>query len=357
MTESGLNWNDAGSDQDTAAAPDINQINYLSLLEPPAVQPGPEAAEQPEVIERPAVPPGQAGFGGKLRPGPVGQINQIPGWDEGNIPLPRLRAGVDFDAPVPVAANLIGDSYLQAMQDRLPLQVRENIARLIHRLESGETRNQAQLQLREYGPTAVPALIAELGSADSNRSQRASDQLRLMGDAALPGLLSTRDGRPPAMPGQRDVVRDQIDALISELGPDAPARLVHDAQGRLRRQYGKINELLSVNYDAQGRISDVSWGYAYTREGFQRQHDGSFLRSNDNSMVHDLTVGDDGRLSFRVGAASVQWSPAGSVEVTGAPVTSNRERRTMTVPVQIGGRTVDVSVLPRGEQNGLRTLR
>ncbi len=269
------------------------------------------------------------------------------GWRAPEPGPPRLRAGVDFETPAPLAADLVGTRYLQAAQDRLPAHVRDHILRTVDQLRSPDTREQARERLRQYGPAAVPALISQLDSPQFHRREAAYDQLRRMGDAAVPGLLSARDGATSLE------MRRRCELLINELAPGYNGD-VHDAQGRLRRSSGK-RENFSANYDAEGRLTDVSWGYHGGSEAFVRRADGTFSRSTDNVAVRDLSVGNDGALSFQVGDATVRWAPAGSVHVTGVPVTSQLRGGNMTVPVRIGDTVNNVSVLPAGYPEISRT--
>jgi len=253
---------------------------------------------------------------------------------------PRLRLGIDFEAPAPVAAHLVGNRYLQAAQNGVPLHVRENIERSIDQLRSPDTRAQAQQRLREFGPAAVPFLISQLDSGDFRRRDAAHTQLLQMADAALPGMLSARDGT------ESMEMRRRLDLLIDQLAP-AHNGDVLDAQGRFRRSYSLSGESRSVNYDAQGRVTNVTLDTGSGQETFVRRADGMFDRLNDSVPVRDVSVSTDGSISFRVGDASVLWSRPGNVQVTGAPVTSDLSGGVMTVPVRNGDSTVNVSVLPR----------
>lgn len=259
---------------------------------------------------------------------------------------PRLRLGVDFEAQAPVAADLIGTRYLETEQNRVPLQVRENIVRSIDQLRSPDAaiREQAQQRLRDFGPAAVPFLISQLDNANWRHREAAHAQLLQMGDAALPGMLSTLDGtHSPEM-------RNRLNQLIDTLAPLHEGDVL-DAQGRLRRSHSLGGESLAISYDAQGRLSHVSVDRRTGTDVFVREADGTFRRGLDRyslepTPIRNLSVGQDGTISFGVGTAAVTWSRAGNVSVTGSPVTADFAAGVMTVPVRTGDSITNVSVLP-----------
>lgn len=166
-----------------------------------------------------------------------------------------MRAGIDFVLPARVAANLRGDAYLRDALNATPQAVRDRVGTLIGQLNSPTTRAAAQVGLRNLGPPAVPSLIHALSSASWQTRNNAQQQLRLMGDAALPALMTYLDGRPASLEGKR-----RAEQLLDEMGRASISGVINDAQGRLRREVDRFGNItFSFDYDDQGTLTAARW--------------------------------------------------------------------------------------------------
>jgi hypothetical protein len=255
--------------------------------------------------------------------------------------VPPLRAGIDFEVPAPVAANLRGDNYLRDRLNNTPQMVREHVNSLIDRLQSPTTRAAAQEALRAYGPAAVPSLIVALDSTDWQTRHQAHQQVRLMGEAALPGLMTYVDGGPTNLEGRR-----RAEQLINELQQSSQDG-VRDAQGRLRRGLNKFGNLtFSADYDDQGSLTSARWDH----EQFHRNQNGSYSREGyDGIPFRNVSVTLEGNLRFTVGDTTMQWSRDGIARAfgpDGRPRFSSYQSSDIQLQIQVGNRTVDVSALP-----------
>lgn len=308
------------------------------------------------VVPAPAVPlevapavPQQDGDGNRLKPLLRADLNNGNAAPEGQLE-PRirpLRAGVDFEPAAPLAENLTGTAYLEQRINNLPLQVRERIQGAIAGLQNPATRERSQDILREFGPAAVPQLIRQLDSDVWRQRDAATHMLRLMGDAAVPGLYSFSDNRDISLEASR---RSQ--QLLAQLAPQVRDG-AYDDQGRLRLHADKYGRtLFSAAYDTAGQLTDVRWHHNGASESFGRNADGTYTRDGQDLPVSNVRVSRDGNLSFSIANRNLQWNADGQVTVMtdrNEPLvtTTAGAGREVTVHGTAGGNAVSFNATPR----------